>query len=374
VFAAMKIIAVETSFLTIPFHTSGGRHFIAGRPAAGLNMVLVRIETDAGITGWGEAFGHAAAATTRTALDTLIAPMLIGRDPTDIPALMRDLQHKVHLLGRTGAVMYALSGIDIALWDIAGKTAGQPVYKLLNAGKTVTELTAYLSLLRCTDPETVASACRSAVEAGYRYVKLHEIDVPSVKAAREAVGPDIEIMLDTNCPWTVDQAIEMNRQIAPYRLYWLEEPIWPPEDYDGIAQVRASGAITSAGENATSYMDFRRMFEIGAVAIAQPSVTKIGGITEMQKIIALGAEKGVEVVPHCGYLGAGFMATLHITAAMQKDTIVERLNIDLAYNPFAPWNEIQNGKARVPQTPGLGCDPDPEIVTRFRMHEQVIIR
>ena len=221
------------------------------------------------------------------------------------------------------------------------------------------ELTAYLSLLRCSGPDTVATACAGGSRHGYRHVKLHEIDVPSVKAAREAVGPDVEIMLDTNCPWSIAQAIDMNRQMAPYRLYWLEEPIWPPEDYDGLAQVRAAGASRRRARTPRASCDFRRMFEIGAVAIAQPSVTKIGGISEMQKIIALGEQMGIEVVPHCGYLGAGFMATLHVTAAMRKDTIVERLNIDLAHNPFAPWNEIQNGKARVPQTPGLGCDPDP---------------
>ncbi len=369
----MKIIAVETSFLTIPYKTSGGLQFIAGRPAAGLNMVLVRLETDQGITGWGEAFGHAAAAGTKTVLDTLVGPLLIGRDPTDIAALMRDLQHKVHLLGRTGPVMYALSGIDIALWDIAGKVAGQPLYKLLG-GKDRSELTSYLSLLRCTGPDAVAKACSGAVESGFRHVKLHEIEVPQVKAARDAVGLDVEIMLDTNCPWSVTQAIEMTQKLAPYRLYWLEEPIWPPEDYDGLAQVRAVGAITSAGENATSLQDFRRMFAIGAVAIAQPSVTKIGGISEMQKIIALGDSMGVEVVPHCGYLGSGFLATLHITAAIAKDTIVERLNVDLEASPFGSWNEVRNGKARVPQAPGLGCDPDPEIVTRYRTHQPNVIR
>ena len=369
----MKITAVETSFLTIPYKTSGGLQFIAGRPASGLNMVLVRLETDDGIVGWGEAFGHAAAHGTKTVLDTLLAPMLIGRDPSDIPALMRDLQHKVHLLGRTGPVMYGLSGIDIALWDIAGKVAGTPVYQLLG-GKTCMELTAYSSLLRCTGPDAVARACAGKVEEGFRHIKLHEITEPAVKAARDASGEDIEIMVDTNCPWTVEQAIEMTKALAPYRLYWLEEPIWPPEDYDGLAQVRKAGAITSAGENATSYLDFRRMFEIGAVAIAQPSVTKIGGISEMQRIIALGEKTGNEVVPHCGYLGTGFLATLHITAAMKKDTLVERLNVDLEASPFGDWNEIRNGKARVPQAPGLGCDPDPALVARYRTHEPNVIR
>jgi L-alanine-DL-glutamate epimerase-like enolase superfamily enzyme len=369
----MKITAVETSFLTLPYHTSGGLQFIAGRPAAGLNMVLVRLETDAGIVGWGEAFGHAVAAGTKTALDTLLAPMLIGRDPADIGALMLDLSRKVHLLGRSGPVMYGLSGIDIALWDIAGKVAGLPIYKLLG-GKDRRDLPAYSSLLRCTGPDAVARACRGAVESGFRHIKLHEITEPAVKAARDAVGPDVELMLDTNCPWTIDEAIAMTKTLAPYRLYWLEEPIWPPEDYEGLARVRAAGAITSCGENAGSVLDFRRMFELKAVAIAQPSVTKIGGISEMQRIIALGRNYGVPVVPHCGYLGAGFLATLHITAAMPDDVLVERLNVDLAENPYKPWNEIARGRASIPQAPGLGCDPDPDIVARYRTHPPNVVR
>lgn len=369
----MKITSVETTLLTIPYTTSGGLQFIAGRPAAGLNMVLVRIDTDDGIVGWGEAFGHAAANTTKAALDTLLSPLLLGQDPTDIAALMLDLQRKVHLLGRTGPVMYGLSGIDIALWDIAGKIANLPLYKLLG-GTDRTELACYSSLLRCTGPDAVAKACTGAADKGFRHIKLHETDIASVEAARHAVGPEVELMLDTNCPWSVAEALDMARKLAQYRLYWLEEPVWPPEDYEGLAQVRNAGALTSAGENATSLQDFRRMFELNAVAIAQPSVTKIGGISEMQKIIALGSLSGVEVVPHCGYLGAGFLATLHITAALRQETLVERLNVELEANPFGSWTEIDNGKARVPQAPGLGCDPDPQILARYRTHEPAPVR
>lgn len=369
----MKITSVETTLLTIPYTTSGGLQFIAGRPAAGLNMVLVRIDTDQGVAGWGEAFGHAAADTTKAALDTLLSPLLIGRDPTDIAALMLDLQRKVHLLGRTGPVMYGLSGIDIALWDIAGKVAGKPLYKLLG-GTDRTELAGYSSLLRCTGPDAVASACARAVDNGFRHIKLHEIDVASVAAARDAVGPKVSLMLDTNCPWSVAEAIEMTHKFEPYQLHWLEEPIWPPEDYAGLARVRKAGALTSAGENATSLQDFRRMFELGAVAVAQPSVTKIGGMSETQKIIALASAAGVEVVPHCGYLGAGYLATLHITAALRKDTLVERLNVDLEASPFAPWTELDNGRARVPQAPGLGCDPDAQVLARYRTHEPRPVR
>ena len=368
---AMKITAVESILLAVPYRSAGGLQSIAGRPAAGLSMLLVRIETDQGITGWGEAFGHAVTPGTRTVLDTLVGPMLIGRDARDIEALMGDLQRTLHLLGRNGPVIYALSGVDIALWDIAGKAAGQPLYRLLG-GSERTELTVYSSLLRCTGPATVAESCRAAVAQGFRHIKLHEITLPAVQAAREAVGPDITLMLDTNCPWSRDEARAMVEAMHPCDLYWLEERLWPPEDYAGLAKLRAAGAKIAAGENASS-ADFRPMFELGAVDFAQPSVSKIGGVSEMRRIIALAHDFGIEVVPHCGYLGAGFLATVHIAASM-GDVLVERLGIDLEASPFRPWTEIQNGVARVPQGPGLGCDPDPALIARYRTHEPNIIR
>ena len=367
----MKITAVESSLLTVPYQTRGGLQSIAGRPAAGLNMLLVRIETDDGLTGWGEAFGHAVARGTKTVLDTLVGPMLIGRDARDIAALMGDLQRTLHLLGRNGPVMYALSGVDIALWDIAGKAAGEPLYRLLGRSERAS-LTAYSSLLRCTGPDAVAESCRAALAQGFRHIKLHEITVPAVRAARDAVGPDVALMLDTNCPWNRDEASAMVEALRPYDLYWLEEPLWPPEDYAGLARLRDAGARIAAGENA-NLTDFRPVLEMEALDVAQPSVAKIGGVSEMRRIIALAHNFGIEVVPHCGYLGAGFLATVHIAAAM-GDVLVERLGIELEASPFGPWAEIENGRARVPQAPGLGHDPDPALIERYRTHEANIIR
>jgi L-alanine-DL-glutamate epimerase-like enolase superfamily enzyme len=296
----MKITAIDTFLLTLPYATSGGFHFIAGRPSSGLNMLLVRIRTDEGLEDWGEAFGHAVAHSTKTVIDTLVAPFFFGRNPRDISALMDEAQRKFHLFGRNGPVIYALSGIDIALWDIAGKAAGLPLYRLFG-GSPRLDLPAYSSLLRCTSPDAVAQSVGKAAGQGFRHIKLHEIDVPSVRAARDAVGPDIAIMLDTNCPWSVSEALDMVEAFRPFRLYWLEEPVWPPENHAGLAQVRKAGAITSAGENVAGLHDFRAMFTAGAVDVVQPSVSKVGGATEMRKIMALAEAFGVRLVPHCGY-------------------------------------------------------------------------
>jgi L-alanine-DL-glutamate epimerase-like enolase superfamily enzyme len=368
----MKITATESILLTVPYRTSGGLQSIAGRPAAGLNILLIRLETDMGVMGWGEAFGHGVSPATWTAFDTLVAPMLIGRDSANIDALMHDLQQTLHLFGRSGAVMYALSGVDIALWDIAGKVAGQPLYKML--GGEARALPAYASLLRCSGPEAVARSCRDALALGYRQIKLHEITVEAVKAARNAVGPDVTLMLDTNCPWSVDEALAMVELLRRFDLHWLEEPVWPPEDHAGLAKVRAAGAVIAAGENAAGLIEFRRAFELSALDVAQPSVTKIGGLSEMRRIVALANEFGVRVVPHCPYFGPGFIASLHMAAALPAGTPVERLAVDLEASPMGDWIHVRNGELRVPQAPGLGVDPDPALIARYRTHPANVIK
>ena len=369
----MKITAVESILLTIPYATSGGVQAIAGRPSAGLNMLLIRLDTDQGITGWGEAFGHGVCPASKTAFDTLVAPMLIGRDPSGIDALMDDLARTLHLFGRSGAVMYALSGVDIALWDIAGKVADKPLYALF--GGEARAMPAYASLLRCSGPDAVAKSCERALQQGYRHIKLHEITVSAVKAARDAIGPGVPLMVDTNCPWSVDEAIAMVAALREFDMYWLEEPVWPPEDHAGLAKVRAAGAIIAAGENAAGLIEFRRAFELGSLDVAQPSVTKIGGISEMRRIIALGKERGVRVVPHCPYFGPGFIASLHLIAALPSDVTVERLAIDLEASPFGDFVDVaRDGTMRVPQGPGLGVDPDPASVARYRTHPPTTIK
>ena len=369
----MKIVAFESILMTVPYRTSGGLQSIAGRPSAGLNILAVRLDTDEGVTGWGEAFGHGVSPATKTALDTLVAPLVLGRNPAGIDAMMLELQQTLHLFGRSGAVMYALSGVDIALWDIAGKVAGKSLNELL--GGVARPLPAYASLLRCSGPEAVAASCLKAREQGYTQIKLHEITVPAVKAARDAVGPDVALMLDTNCPWSVDEALAMVEALRPFRLHWLEEPVWPPEDHAGLAKVRAAGATTAAGENAAGLIEFRRAFELGALDVAQPSVTKIGGISEMLRIMALAKEYGVRLVPHCPYFGPGFIASLHLTTMLPADTPVERLFVDLEASPFGNWVDIKVGGAMfVPQGPGLGADPDPALIARYRTHSPTIIK
>jgi L-alanine-DL-glutamate epimerase-like enolase superfamily enzyme len=361
----MKITRVETLVVNLPMVIDGATPMLGGRARTSIDMLLVRVETDAGITGWGEAFGHRIFHATRAAIDTLLGPMCVGRDPAQIAALTDDLQRVLHGVGRNGPTMYALSGIDIALWDIAGKTAGLPLYRLLG-GSPRTDLPAYASLLRYGTAEAVAHYTAQALGRGYRHIKLHEITVPEVKAARDVAGPGVPIMLDTNCPWTVAEAVAMARRLAPLDLHWLEEPVWPPENLAGLAEVRARGGIpTAAGENYGTVWEFRRAFEAGALTYAQPSVTKIGGVTELRRVMTLAEAFGLEVVPHSAYFGPGLLASIHCIAAMARESLVERFYCDFDANPLGEAIHPRQGRVAVPQGPGLGVDPDSKLLDKL---------
>ena len=363
----MKITRVETLVVNLPMVIDGATPMLGGRARTSIDTLLVRLETDAGITGWGEAFGHRIFHATKAALDTLLGPMCVGRDPRAISSLTDDLQRVLHGVGRNGPTIYALSGIDIALWDIAGKIAGQPLYRLLG-GSPRADLPAYASLLRYGTAEGVAHYTAQALARGYRHIKLHEITVPEVKAARDVAGPGVPIMVDTNCPWTVAEALAMARRLAPLDLHWLEEPVWPPENVAGLAEVRARGGIaTAAGENYGTVWDFRRAFEAGALIYAQPSVTKIGGVTELRRVMTVAEASGVEVVPHSAYFGPGLLASIHCIAAMPRESLVERFYCDFDDNPLGEAIQPRQGRIAVPQGPGLGVDPDLKLLDKLRV-------
>jgi L-alanine-DL-glutamate epimerase-like enolase superfamily enzyme len=361
----MRITAVTTFVTSMPLLITGEPPTVSGQARSAMETLLVRIDTDSGITGWGEAFGHRVWPATRTALDRMIAPLCIGRDPTAIAALMHDLARAVHGAGRNGPLMYALSAIDIGLWDIAGKIANRPLYQLLG-GSPRADLPAYASLLRYGKTSAMAPRIAEALERGYKLIKIHEIEPDIIRAARRAAGANMPLMVDCNCPWTVAQAVAICRELRDLKLEWIEEPVWPPEDHAGIARVRAEGGIAVAvGENVGSANEFQRLFERGALDVAQPSITKVGGVTEMQKVFALGEAHGVRVVPHSAYFGPGLLASIHACAAQAQETWVERFYCDFAENPLGDAINPENGRIAIPQGPGLGVDPDPVLLKKL---------
>jgi L-alanine-DL-glutamate epimerase-like enolase superfamily enzyme len=361
----MKIISIDTIHVRIPFTCGGPIPIFAGRTWDTVDTLLVKISTDTGITGWGEAFGHTIIPATRVTIDSILAPLCLGRDATQIDALLLDLHQRLHIFGRNGPLVYGLSGIDMALWDIAGKRAGQPLYELLG-GSAKQNLPAYASLMRYSDAELVARNAARAASQGFRYIKLHEIGVEQARAAREAIGPSVALMLDTNCPWSLQEALEMAERLSPLDLYWLEEPCWPPENFAALAGVRSAGQIPiAAGENNTTAMGFLHMFQAGAVDFAQPSPAKLG-ITEARKVFALAEAFNVRLAPHTPYFGPGLLAGLQLNAAHPAaDMLVEWFYFDLETTLYGDAILPRNGCISIPRGSGLGLDPDAAVLAKY---------
>jgi len=363
----MKITSVSTVVYRQQI-TGGPKIKFAGEARATFETLLVKVETDAGLVGWGEAFPHRVWRAVRSLVETLIAPACIGADPTDISALMGRLTRHTYGVGRAGPVMYALSGLDMALWDILGKAVNLPVYKLLG-GAQCDKLPAYASLLKYGDPGVVAAVTEEALGRGYQDLKVHETGRAEIAAAakilRQKTGNGL--MVDVNAPWILQEALVEAAALREFDLKWLEEPVWPPEDFRAAAEVRAAGVPVAIGENVLSPTDFARLIDMRAVDYVQPSCAKIGGISVMRDIYTLANQASVAVAPHSAYFGPGLVATAHVTAALSRAPLVERLYCDLSDNPFGDWYVPIKGYLALPQGPGLGVDPDLRLLDKLRV-------
>jgi L-alanine-DL-glutamate epimerase-like enolase superfamily enzyme len=364
----MIITDIETVPLRIPFKAGTRSDASAwgdsNLPAA--DALLVKVTTDEGLVGWGEAFGFRAVASAKLAVDQLIAPLCVGKDATRIEPLMLEAQKKLHVFGRGGALAFGMSAVDIALWDIAGKAANMPLSRLLGGGAA--DLGCYASLVRYSDPPLVRASVRRAIDAGFGALKLHEIELTAIRAAREEVGPDVELTLDVNCPWSLNEARLIAQELRPVKLKWLEEPLWPPENFDGLAELRrTSGIPIAAGENIYTLLDFERLLTARAVDFVQPSPAKMGGVSELRKVFPLASVHNIPVMPHSFYDGPGLLAAIHVTAALgTPDSMIEWRWFDLEATIYGDALSTKGGRISVPEGPGLGLDPDPDVIRAYR--------
>ena len=378
----MNIASIELIRISIPF-TAGAEvrenvgtvqdddAFNAASPRLRrMESLMIKLTTDSGLVGWGEAFGHGANPVTWTALADLVAPLFIGTAVADHARTLVSARRAVHGFGSTGPVLYALSGIDIALWDLAAQIAGQPLYQFL--GGRPRELELYASLVSYgNDPAEVARQVQRAHGLGFRKIKLHETDYAAIAAARAALPVSAgELMVDVNCPWNVEQAGAMADRLHGLELSWLEEPVWPPDDAHGLATVRTHGVPLSAGENAAGVNGIRALLEQCAVDVLQPSVAKIGGISAMLEVFKLAHDYGVKVVPHCFYYGPGLLAVAHLCTLLPDDTAVEVPLIEFEQLLY-PALAFKPRMVLAP-TPGLGFFPDPQVLETYCTHRQTI--
>lgn len=379
----MNILTIELIRLSVPFSAGTTERktlgqvqdddaFNAASPRhRRMESLMIKVTTDTGHVGWGEAFGHGANPATMTALQAMVAPLFIGTACADHLHTLETARRALHGFGSTGPVMYALSGIDIALWDLAAQAAGKPLYDYL--GGQPRELELYASLVSYGgDPQEVFRQVRRAFDQGFRKIKLHETQYDAIAAARAALpAADGELMVDVNCPWTVTQASAMAERLHGLALTWLEEPVWPPDDAHGLAQVRRAGVPLSAGENAAGVNGLRALFEQGAIDVAQPSVAKVGGISAMLQVFQLAADYGVKVVPHCFYFGPGLLAVAHLCTLLPADVAVEVPFIEFERLLY-PALDFKPRLTLAP-IPGLGFAPDQEVIERYCL-DRVLIR
>jgi D-galactarolactone cycloisomerase len=319
-------------------------------------------------------------------IDTQFAPRILGRDAFDVEVIWEDLYNRIKDYGTTGMAISALSGIDIALWDIIGKATGKPIHKLIG-GAHRTEVTAYATGLYFIDmdrlvEEAVEEAQQFAAE-GFQAIKMKiglgdpRLDIRRVAAVREAIGDGVRLMVDANHCFTVPQAIRLGRELEKLDVEWFEEPI-SPEDIDGYIEVtRALDMAVAGGENAFTRWGFRDLVARKAMDIVQPDVCAAGGISECRKIAALALAHGVECVPHAWGSAIGVAATLHFLASLPDQPPSFRpmpplLEFEQCENPFRDHLSREpivqrKGQVQVPTGPGLGIEIDRTVLDRYRV-------
>lgn len=343
--------------------------------------VLVRAETADGTVGWGEAL--APPRTTAVAVDEVLAPMVEGIDPYEVETLVERTHAEAYNVAGGPVLQSALSAVDVALWDIIGKSADEPVYRLLGGGDA-DHVVPYASTMYITEwEEDPADPIRDAVDEGFTAAKLKigrgvEDDRRRVETARNILGDDAHLMVDYNGNYRLKQAIRSVEALEPYDLTWIEEPV-PPEDYTGLRKLTDRVDVPVAtGESHFGRFDYGRLIRDHAVDIVQPDLGRAGGLSESRFLAKLATTENVAVYPHVWNGGVGVAAALQFAASLpsypHNDNLPEPflfefdrsenpLREELITEPFDP----SGGTLDVPQGPGLGVEVDEAAVERYRV-------
>jgi L-rhamnonate dehydratase len=328
--------------------------------------VVVEVFTDQGLVGVGNA--ALAPQVTKQVIDLYLKPLLIGQNPWDIEFLWQHMYRKTMAFGRKGIGMVAISAVDIALWDLLGKAAKQPVYRLLG-GKTKPRIPVYASRLYSTPLEELAEESRKYKDQGYRAMKLRfgwgptdgacgmQRNVDLVRTVRETVGDEIDVMADAYMGWTLDYAKRMLPLLEPFNLRWLEEPVIP-DDIHGYAELKSYGRIPIAGgEHEFTLYGFRDLLEARAVDYIQFDTTRVGGISQARKVAALAEAHSIPVIPHAGQVHNYHivMASLNSPMAEYFPKVDVEVGNELFWYIFEGEPEARDGFIDLPDdVPGLG--------------------
>jgi L-rhamnonate dehydratase len=376
----MKIAAVETIILRLPA--------VQAINDSAQDALVVRVHTDTGLIGLGEV--DSSPEVVKAIIDapkshrlcTGLAASIVGEDPLDVERLWERMYRASVWFGRRGAALQAMSGIDLALWDLKGKILEQPVYKLLG-GALRTQIPAYASVLMPDTPSEVHAEVTRWRDQGFSAVKLGwgplgidlTSDVARVAAARDAAGERMHVMIDLgfypgeslDSGWDASAVLDFARRVEPYRPYWLEEFL-PPDDLNGFRRVAEGTTIrTAAGENMMGRYEFVDLMDRGKVSIVQPDLTRSGGLTECRRIAMLAHDRGIPCVPHAWSTGLIKAASMHLIASIPNALFLEYALPDTPMNRdlFGMGVEVSDGSARVPEGPGLGVRLDEAVVSAY---------
>jgi D-galactarolactone cycloisomerase len=376
----MKITDVKTYMLRVnveePFTSSRGWWYTTK------NALLVEVNTDEGITGWGECYGPAAVG--KAVIDSQLKSQVIGKDPFDVEVIWEHLYNRIKDYGMSGMTISGISGIDIALWDIIGQACNKPVHKLIGGcfrDKIEAYATGfYFKKLDRVNEEAVEEALVYASQ-GFQSMKMKiglgsmKKDLYRIEQVKKAIGDDIKLMVDANHCYTKSAAKILGQELGRMGIYWFEEPI-SPEDLDGYAELTAQLDVPIAGgENEFTRYPFREIIKRKAMDIVQPDVCAAGGITECKKIAALAYADWIQCVPHAWGSIIGLTATIHFIASLPDCPpclvpVAPMLEFEQTFNPFRDQLSEEplvheKGIVKVPEKPGLGLTIDRKLIEKY---------
>lgn len=386
----MKVTSVTSRILRVPL---GKKNFYSSQAAfPERNSYLVRVETDTGLVGWGEGGQYGPPEPVAACVDAVLAPKLIGRDPTEPVRIWEELYSFSRDFGQKGTYIEAISALDIALWDISGQAANLPIWKMLG-GRFRDRITAYAT--GCYYPEnfgnfsellgSLEEEASSYADSGFQFLKMKvgllrlADDVERLRVVRAAVGPRIGLLVDANHAYNGATAVRMGRLMDPHQIEFFEEPV-PPEDHDGYRKVRRENPIPVAGgECEFTRYGFRDLIGGGCVDIAQPDLAVCGGFSGWLDILALAKSYGVAVIPHVWGSGIAVAAALHAVATVPplphtanplpflNEPVIE---FDRKHNPLRdelleePFTLV-DGCLAVPDRPGLGVKVKDDAIAAY---------
>jgi L-rhamnonate dehydratase len=371
----LKITGVEALYLRLPQ--------VKEQCDSGQDALIVKVTTNAGIVGYGEVDSSPLA--VKGAIDgpfshnitTGLGRAVVGEDPFRTEYLWHKMYRTNIYAGRRGVCIHAMSGIDMALWDIKGKALGMPVWKLLGGGFAQT-LRPYASSLFGPTPEDTGNRARRFVDQGFTAVKFgwdpmgqsEALDIALVREARKGLGDAPDLMIDAGLVYDAKTAIQRARAFEPYRPFWFEEPLLP-DDYRGYAKLSAASSLRiAAGEEESERQSFIELMDVGQIDVVQVDLTRCGGFTEAMKIAALAADRGIPVVNHGFTTYLNVAAALHFLASIPNtlgllEFVVEE-GTTLRHHLSEPI-VAKDGLVNVPSGPGLGLAIHEDGLNRFRV-------